>query len=407
MRLDKHIYNYLISNKDYSDLLSTEKKAISCQNNKLLKNRCKFCSFIYNLFYRFKINNIRNIYFESLFIVVIKKYFSSAQAKMPKTFTNNRQDFTFSLDCNIKFKNISSISSDISKIYKLIAHKDYETSTSNLRCFVKLFKSKKIRLQKFYNSKTLPLKFTILKKDITFTYIYKPNTDLSNDLFVSLLSNHIFKILNIKYRMSKIYLNQNLIEIKESRTIKNFRNYKDLRNTILKDSYNSLNNFLKTYAISLLISYLFGVGDRTLDNMIIDSYGNFYNIDFEYILGDDPKIFIDFAIPDVISKFLKSDMLIYEKFKNLIIFYFNLIQESSFEILCYAKKLHKNGIFNFHWHKFEEYFKEKNSINNNFLILKIDSAIVDRRIKVIHFLNKVGKSSVLRKLLNLDIFNCA
>ncbi len=40
-----------------------------------------------------------------------------------------------------------------------------------------------------------------------------------------------------------------------------------------------------------VITYLLGVGDRHLDNLLLSDSGHLIHVDFGYILGRDPKIF--------------------------------------------------------------------------------------------------------------------
>ena len=48
-------------------------------------------------------------------------------------------------------------------------------------------------------------------------------------------------------------------------------------------------NFIKSCSASCVISYLLGLGDRQLDNIMITDTGLLFHIDFGYILGYEPK----------------------------------------------------------------------------------------------------------------------
>lgn len=101
----------------------------------------------------------------------------------------------------------------------------------------------------------------------------------------------------VKYKVLPISKNSGLVEIiknsvtiydileKKKSTIQNFiiDNNKDKKISEIRDK------FIKSTAAYCIISYLLGLGDRHLDNIMISKSGALFHIDFGYILGHDPK----------------------------------------------------------------------------------------------------------------------
>ena len=131
------------------------------------------------------------------------------------------------------------------------------------------------------------------------------DTDLKNDqLMVNLISicnTILINDLNINYHVVQYNVlplknRFGLIEIVNySNTLYDINNVlkTSITNYIFEDEKKTIsevrNIFIKSTAFYCVISYLFGIGDRTLRNIMVTKDGRLFHIDFEHIFGDDPK----------------------------------------------------------------------------------------------------------------------
>ena len=57
-----------------------------------------------------------------------------------------------------------------------------------------------------------------------------------------------------------------------------------------------MDNFVKSCAGYSVCTYILGVGDRHLDNLLLHESGHFFHCDYSFILGKDPKKYLPMRI---------------------------------------------------------------------------------------------------------------
>ncbi|KAH8100166.1 atypical/PIKK/PI3K protein kinase [Cristinia sonorae] len=96
-----------------------------------------------------------------------------------------------------------------------------------------------------------------------------------------------------------------------------------------------IDTFVRSCAGYCVVTYLLGVGDRHLDNLLLAPDGHFFHVDFGYILGRDPK---PLAPPVKVCKEMVDAMggvqsLHYTRFKNFCFTAFSILRKSANLIL--------------------------------------------------------------------------
>lgn len=123
-------------------------------------------------------------------------------------------------------------------------------------------------------------------------------------------------------------------------------------------------NICKSCAAYCIITYMLGIGDRHLDNIMITDKGKLFHIDFGYILGSDPKVISPEIrlTPEMIDAMGGNNSQDYKKFKNYCGIAYNCIRRHASIFFVMLLKL--NNI--------DSKFKEK------YTSRKIKQFIIDR-----------------------------
>ncbi|KAF9764808.1 putative phosphatidylinositol 3-kinase VPS34 like protein [Nosema granulosis] len=232
----------------------------------------------------------------------------------------------------------------------------------------------------FFKSKTAPMQLQFeSEKGRIHKYLYKTNADLTIDLFFNSLTESIYELLGFPHKLYGVLplsKDSGIIEIVESRTMSDFDTVEEFKHylfnrqedflqlSVLEDNCSFTNskmgNFLKSLSISILMCYLFEIRDRNSDNVLINSRGIVFHIDYEFTLGNStvylaPKI----EIPSLISNLIESDTLILEKIVYLVSKYFKTIRNNFHKILIISRKVSLENILPVRQTNFENIFIKK------------------------------------------------
>ncbi|AQK52127.1 Phosphatidylinositol 3-kinase VPS34 [Zea mays] len=107
-----------------------------------------------------------------------------------------------------------------------------------------------------------------------------------------------------------------------------------------------LETFIKSCAGYSVITYILGVGDRHLDNLLLTDDGRLFHVDFAFILGRDPKPFPPpmKLCKEMVEAMGGAESQYYTRFKSYCCEAYNILRKSSSLILNLFKLMERSGI---------------------------------------------------------------
>ncbi|KAJ1722828.1 Phosphatidylinositol (PI) 3-kinase [Coemansia erecta] len=106
-----------------------------------------------------------------------------------------------------------------------------------------------------------------------------------------------------------------------------------------------METYVKSCAGYCVITYLLGVGDRHLDNLLLTPQGHLFHVDYGYILGRDPKPFPPpmKLCKEMVEAMGGMDSLMYQRFRSHCFVAFSILRKSSNLILnLFSLMVHSN-----------------------------------------------------------------
>ena len=318
------------------------------------ENDYSITDFIYNKSYE-SLKILIELFFQ-MFIIIDTNKISIYSKSLQRIKTNLKTNYYST------YKNLKVSIELINKINNITQH-NYEKEIKNINNFIKNeidknnyfiipFFKKKIKYISndvfIKNSNSKPLLLNIYFQDNTSSNILLKKEDIRIDyiickiiLFIkyTLKSNKILDIYKfcINYEVLPINKFSGIIEIiDDSYSLYNIKEKLNLslQNFILENNpHKTINNikdrYIYSYSIYCVITYVLGIGDRHLDNIMITNKGYIFHIDFSYCLGFDPKPLSSYIriTQDMIDMIGGINSSGYKKFIDSTNIYYNIIRK--------------------------------------------------------------------------------
>lgn len=277
-----------------------------------------------------------------------------------KYFYNDKESYTYYKKYISKFKYdlVSIIDKNDHSINSLnrIINNSYDPGMENYKnIYIPFFEfrnNKKINRYSIDFSKTeikesanKPLLLTLTNKQCDKRILLKKEC-LKKDYIVTKIISLIDYILKKKLDIDFHIINYNILPsdentgiieiIENAETIYNISTGKkfSIQNFIIeansKLSVKQMRDrFIRSTAAYCVITYLLGIGDRHLDNIMIHKSGSLFHIDYGYIFGNDPKLTDPFIriTPGMLDAMGGENSLHYKHFKELCVKIYEILRQ--------------------------------------------------------------------------------
>ena len=395
------------------------------------ENDYSITDFIYNKSHK-SLKILIELFF--LFFIIIDTSKKSIYSKSLQLIKNNLKT-----NNNSTYKNLKISIELINKINNITEY-NYEEEIKTINIFIKNetdknnyfiipFYKKKIKSISsnvfIKNSNSKPLLLKIFFEDNTSNNILLKKEDIRIDYIIYKIILFIKSILKynsisdvykfcINYEVLPINKSSGIIEIVDnSHSLYNIKEKMNisLQNYILENNSSKTINDIKdryiySYSIYCVITFILGIGDRHLDNIMITNKGYIFHIDYSYCLGFDPKplsssIRITQDMIDMIGGINSSG---YQKFICLSNLYYNIIRKYTKFISLYLllfnninPTIYNKEFINNHIKK-KFFYSATNNYASNILNNVIEQSSNDY--KYIDFLHYHSKEETVSKALS-------
>jgi hypothetical protein len=198
---------------------------------------------------------------------------------------------------------------------------------------------------KIFDSFTKPIMIPLISNDIKYHILLKKEDVKKDSVIINIIKLSVEMLKDNPER--KLVLDIDLYDILPINSEYGFVEFKSNSNTLFninesgvtlyryiieKNKTKSIDEIRKRFIDSLsiycVITYLFGVGDRHLENIMISDNGEIFHIDYSYIFSDPKNIEVGMRITKDMVDFIGGiESEEYQKFKEQTIYIYNYLRK--------------------------------------------------------------------------------